>query len=290
MLTLANKIEQAAAAIARHWDRAPRVGVILGTGLGSFAQQLEPEAQIAYEEICHFPSSTAPGHKGRLVCGLLAGQPVVAMEGRFHLYEGCSAEEIALPVRVLQSLGVRLLIVSNACGGLNPHYAKGDIMVIEDQINLMFSNPLVGPNQDSLGPRFPDMSQPYDPALIDQSFEIARRNNFAVHRGVYVGVRGPNLETRAEYRMMRTLGGDVVGMSTVPEVIAAAHAGMRVLGLATVTNVCLPDALRPAHCDDIIAVAAAAEPKLRAIVSDIVAAQAETSDACHSPGCATVIG
>ncbi|HEY2841002.1 MAG TPA: purine-nucleoside phosphorylase, partial [Pirellulales bacterium] len=207
----------------------------------------------------------------------LAGQPVVAMEGRFHLYEGYTAAEVALPVHVLRALGVRLLIVSNACGGLNPHYAKGDVMVIEDHINLMFDSPLIGANDDALGPRFPDMSSPYDASLVDQAFRIARRDNFAIHRGVYVGVRGPNLETRAEYRLMRAIGGDAVGMSTVPEVIAAVHAKMRVLGLATVTNVCLPDALRPAHSDDIIAVAAAAEPKLRAIVTGVVAAESEAA-------------
>lgn len=270
------RIAQAADVIRRQWNRTPRVGVILGTGLGAFARQLEPEAQIAYEEIPHFPRSTAPSHKGRLVCGTLAGQPVVAMEGRFHLYEGYTAAEIALPVQVFCALGVRLLIVSNACGGLNPRYAKGDVMVIEDHVNLMFSSPLIGANDVSQGPRYPDMSRPYDAALANQAFDIACRDNFSVHRGVYVGVRGPNLETRAEYRLLRKLGGDVVGMSTVPEVIAAAHANLRVLGLATVTNVCLPDALRPAHSDDIIAVAAAAEPKLRAIISGIVTAAGES--------------
>jgi purine-nucleoside phosphorylase len=271
------RISEAANLIARRWNRAPRVGIILGTGLGAFADQLDVEAYVDYEEIPHFPCSTAPSHKGRLVCGSLAGQPVVAMEGRFHLYEGHTAAEVALPVHVLRALGVRLLIVSNACGGLNPHFAKGDIMVIEDHINLMFASPLTGANDDTLGPRFPDMSAPYDALLIDQACEIARQENFAIHRGVYVGVRGPNLETRAEYRLMRTIGGDVVGMSTVPEVIAAAHAKLRVLGLATVTNVCLPDALHAASSDDIIAVAAAAEPKLRAIVTGVVAAEARFS-------------
>jgi len=267
-------IAEAADLIASRWGCAPRVGIILGTGLGAFADQLDIDTCVDYEAIPHFPCSTAPSHKGRLVCGSLAGQPVVAMEGRFHLYEGYTAAEVALPVHVLRALGVRLLIVSNACGGLNPHYAKGDIMVIEDHINLMFASPLVGANDEALGPRFPDMSTPYDARLIDQTFEIARQENFAIHRGVYVGVRGPNLETRAEYRLMRTIGGDVVGMSTVPEVIAAAHANLRVLGLATVTNVCLPDALGAASSDDIIAVAAAAEPKLRAIVTGIVATEA----------------
>jgi purine-nucleoside phosphorylase len=212
-------------------------------------------------------------HAGQLVCGTLEDVPVVAMEGRFHAYEGYTFQQITFPVRVMKALGAELLVVSNACGAVNPQYAQGDIMVIEDHINLMSGNPLIGPNDDSLGPRFPDMSRPYDPALIDRVLEIARRENFAAHKGVYVAVTGPNLETRAEYRFLRIIGADVVGMSTVPEVLVAVHAGMRVLGLSIVTDMCLPDALKPADIDEILATAVAAEPKLRKIVLGVLASE-----------------
>ncbi|MBC7078425.1 MAG: purine-nucleoside phosphorylase, partial [Synergistales bacterium] len=213
-------------------------------------------------------------HTGQLVCGTLEGVPVVAMEGRFHVYEGYTYQQVTFPVRVMRALGAGLLIVSNACGGMNPHFRKGDIVVIDDHINLMNGNPLIGPNDDSLGPRFPDMSRPYDPALIDRALAIARKEDFVAHRGVYVAVTGPNLETRAEYRFLRGIGADVVGMSTVPEVIVAVHAGMRVLGLSVVTDMCLPDALEPAVVEDILRVAAEAEPKLRKIVLGILREEA----------------
>jgi len=264
------QIEQAVAAIRGHWQQRPKIGIILGTGLGSLAGHIQAEATIDYAEIPHFPLSTAIGHTGQLVCGHLDGAPVVAMEGRFHAYEGYSFAQIAFPVRVMRALGAELLIVSNACGGMNPQFAQGDIMVIEDHINLMGGNPLIGVNDDRLGPRFPDMIAPYDRKLIDRALEIARRGNFVAHKGVYVAVTGPNLETRAEYRFLRLIGADVVGMSTVPEVLAAVHAGMRVLGLSIVTDLCLPDALKPANIDEILATAAAAEPKLRKIVLGIV--------------------
>jgi purine-nucleoside phosphorylase len=199
---------------------------------------------------------------------------VVAMEGRFHAYEGYTHRQITFPIRVLRALGAELLVVSNACGGMNPHYAPGDIVVIDDHINLMNDNPLIGANDDSLGPRFPDMSRPYDAVLIRRALEIARRENFVAHRGVYAAVTGPNLETRAEYRFLRTIGADVVGMSTVPEVLVAVHAGMRVLGLSIVTDVCFPDSLRPANIEDIIATANEAEPKLRKIVLGVLAQEA----------------
>ncbi len=257
-----------------HWAGRPRVGIILGTGLGSLAGEIAAEATIDYAAIPHFPRATAIGHAGQLVCGKLLGVPVVAMEGRFHAYEGYSFQEVTFPVRVMRALGAELLIVSNACGGMNPHYKAGDIVVIEDHINLMNGNPLIGPNDDALGPRFPDMSAPYDRVLIDRALEIARRENFVAHQGVYVAVTGPNLETRAEYRFLRMIGADVVGMSTVPEVLVAVHAGMQVLGLSIVTDLCLPDALRPAAIADILATAAAAEPKLRKIVLGILAHEA----------------
>ena len=274
MLELAAQVDKAVSVIRERWPREARVGIILGTGLGSLAQQIEAEATIDYESIPYFPRSTAISHAGQLVCGKLQGLAVVAMEGRFHAYEGYTHQQITFPVRVMRALGAELLIVSNACGGMNPQYACGDVMVIEDHINLMNGNPLIGINDDKLGPRFPDMCRPYNPALIDRALEIARQENFAAHRGVYVAVTGPNLETRAEYRFLRLIGADVVGMSTVPEVLAAVHAGMRILGLSIVTDMCLPDALEPADISRILAHAASAEPKLRKIVLGILAHEA----------------
>lgn len=271
MLQHSQQVREATEVIRQKWHGQPHAGIILGTGLGSVAGQIVTEATIPYETIPHFPRSTAISHAGQLVCGQLQGLPVVAMEGRFHAYEGYTYRQITFPVRVMKELGAGLLIVSNACGGMNPQYARGDIMVIEDHINLMNGNPLIGVNDDALGPRFPDMSAPYDRNLIDAALEIARHEDFVAHKGVYVAVTGPNLETRAEYRFLRTIGADVVGMSTVPEVLVAVHAGMRVLGLSIVTDMCLPDALKPADIHEILATAAEAEPKLRKIVLGILA-------------------
>ncbi len=270
MKELAAQILDATDAIRQRWSGTPHVGIILGTGLGSLAEQIEAKVVLDYEDIPHFPRSTSISHTGQLVCGKLQGVTVVAMEGRFHAYEGYSYRQITFPVRVMKALGADLLIVSNACGGMNPQHAKGDILVIEDHINLMNGNPLTGVNDDRLGPRFPDMIAPYDAELIDAAMEIARRENFAAHKGVYVAVTGPNLETRAEYRFLRNAGADVVGMSTVPEVIVAVHAGMRVLGLSIITDRCLPDALQPVNIDDILATAGKAEPNLRKIVLGIL--------------------
>jgi purine-nucleoside phosphorylase len=274
MLHLAEQIEAATAHIRGQWDHSPRVGIILGSGLGGLSEEIDDATSIDYEAIPHFPQSTSVGHSGQLVCGQLEGVSVMAMEGRFHGYEGYSHQQLTFPVRIMKAMGADLLIVSNACGGLNPQYRSGDIMVIDDHINLMNDNPLIGINDDSLGPRFPDMSQPYTPGLIDHALAIARREDFVAHRGVYVAVTGPNLETRAEYRFLRTIGADVVGMSTVPEVIVAVHAGMRVLGLSIITDMCLPDALKEAEIETILATAAGAEPKLRAIVRGTLAAEA----------------
>ena len=273
MKELSKQLEQSVETIRRRWSGRPKVGIILGTGLGSVAELIRTDASLPYESIPHFPRSTSVGHAGQLVCGELGGVPIAAMEGRFHAYEGYSQQQITFPVRVMKALGADLLIVSNACGGMNPQYALGDIMVIEDHINLMNGNPLIGVNDDSLGPRFPDMSAPYDRTLILRALEIARRENFQAHKGVYVAVTGPNLETRAEYRFLRAIGADVVGMSTVPEVLVAVHCGMRVLGLSVVTDICLPDALRPADIREILKTAAQAEPKLRKIVLGILAAE-----------------
>lgn len=275
MLELYDQIEAAAAAIRAQWDHKPLAGVILGTGLGNLAAEIKDPVAIEYPDIPHFPRSTATSHRGRLVCGTLAGQPIVAMEGRFHQYEGYPLKQITLPVRVFKALGAELLIVSQAVGGMNPHYQSGDVMIIDDQINLMGDNPLIGVNDDRLGPRFPDMCAPYTPELIDAGLEIARQENFVAHRGVTVAVTGPNLETRAEYRFLRGIGADVVGMSTVPEVIVAVHSAMRVFGLSVVTDMCLPDALKPANVEEIIAVANSAEWKLRALVLGILQYEAD---------------
>ncbi|QDU29326.1 Purine nucleoside phosphorylase 1 [Anatilimnocola aggregata] len=265
------KIEEASAFIRSKWNKQPHAGIILGTGLGSLVEQMQQDVAIDYSEIPHFPRSTAISHRGRLICGTLGGLPVMAMEGRFHMYEGYPLDTITLPVRVFKSLGAKLLVVSNACGGMNPYYQCGDIMVIDDHINLMGGNPLIGVNDDRLGPRFPDMSQPYDRQLVDRALEVARKQNIVAHKGVFVAVSGPNLETRAEYRFLRLIGADVVGMSTVPEVIVAVHAGLKVVGFSIITDMCFPDALEPADVPKIIATANAAEPKLRALVMGVLA-------------------
>jgi len=270
MLDLYDKIQAACEKIRSEFTATPKVGIILGTGLGGLVEHIKIEATIDYGEIPHFPTSTAISHAGRLVCGTLAGVPVLAMEGRFHLYEGYPLKQITLPVRVFKELGAELLIVSNACGGLNPYYRCGDIMVIEDQINLLGDNPLIGINDDRLGPRFPDMCEPYDQQWVDRTLEIARRESISAHKGVFVAVPGPNLETRAEYRFLRMIGADVVGMSTVPETIVAVHCGLKVVGLSVITDMCLADALKPAHVEEIIATANAAAPKLVTLVKEIV--------------------
>jgi purine-nucleoside phosphorylase len=267
-----DRITEAAAAIAARFSTKPRVGIILGSGLAGAVAALEPQVTIPYDQIPHFAKSTAHGHTGQLVCGRMAGVPTVVMEGRMHAYEGYPLAQITLPVRVLHRMGIELLIVTNACGGLNPTYRSGDIMLIDDQINLLGDNPLIGINDERLGPRFPDMSNPYPSDLVDAALAVARKENFVAHRGVYVAVTGPNLETRAEYRFLRTIGADVVGMSTVPEVIVAVHEGLRVLGISVITDMCLPDALEPATVESILATARAAEPKLRAIITAAVAA------------------
>jgi purine-nucleoside phosphorylase len=266
MLDQYDKITEATAFIRQRWNLAPKVSIILGSGLGGISGALADAVTIPYDEIPHFARSTAHGHAGQLVCGLLAGIPVVVMEGRMHAYEGYPLQQITFPVRVMRRLGAELLVVTNACGGLNPQYRTGDLMVIEDHINLLGDNPLIGINDERLGPRFPDMSAPYTPALIDSALAVARRDDFTAHRGVYVAVTGPNLETRAEYRFLRTIGADVVGMSTVPEVLVAVHSSMRVLGISVITDMCLPDALEVATVEHILAVARSAEPKLRAII------------------------
>ena len=271
MLDLFDKINESVAFIRKQWTETAKVGIVLGTGLGPLVEKIDIQASIDYGDIPNFPKSTALSHKGRLVCGTLNGLPVVAMEGRLHMYEGYPLKEITLPIRVMKELGADLLVCSNAGGGLNPYYRKGDIMVIDDQINLMGDNPLIGINDDRLGPRFPDMCEPYSSELIERALRIARANDIVAHKGVLVAVAGPNLETRAEYRFLRTIGADVVGMSTIPEVIVAVHAGMRVVGFSVVTDLCFPDALEPADVNEIVRVANETEPKLSALVTGLLA-------------------
>ncbi|HEV3118497.1 MAG TPA: purine-nucleoside phosphorylase [Gemmataceae bacterium] len=265
-----DQIQEARQAIQKRWSGKPKVGIILGTGLGGLAEDIEAEARIAYEEIPYFPQSTVTSHAGRLVCGRLAGKTVLAMEGRFHYYEGYSLQQITLPVRVMRALGCEVLVVSNACGGMNPQFDKGDLMIIEDHINLIGDNPLIGKNDDRLGPRFPDMCWPYDRELIALTQRVALDEKIPCRKGIFVAVSGPNLETRAEYRFLRGIGADVVGMSTVPEVIVGVHCGLRNLGLSVITDMCLPDALEPVVLADILATAALAEKKLRTLVRHVV--------------------
>ncbi len=267
---LADRIAEAVAAVRREASLAPDVGLILGTGLGGLAGEIALEAQIAYERIPGFPLSTVETHAGRLLLGRLGGKAVVAMQGRFHRYEGYTMGQITFPVRVMRALGAATLVVSNACGGMHPLWAAGDLVLLADHINLLGDNPLIGPNDDALGPRFPDMSAPYDSALRAVAREAARDLRIPLREGVYVAVTGPNLETAAEYRFLRAAGADVVGMSTVPEVIVAVHAGMRVLGLSIVTDECKPDALEPADIQRIIATARRAEPSLTRLVTEIL--------------------
>jgi purine-nucleoside phosphorylase len=262
--------EASAAVIQSRYAVAPDVGIILGTGLGGLAGRIESAVAVDYADIPNFPLSTVESHAGRLLCGTLGGKNVVAMQGRFHRYEGYTLQQASFPVRVLRALGARTLIVSNVSGGLTPTWSAGDLMLITDHINLLGDNPLVGPNDERLGPRFPDMSEPYDRSLRALARDVARAEGIALREGVYLSLSGPSLETRAEYRMLRTLGADAVGMSTVPEVIVAVHAGMRVLGLSIITDMCIPETLEPVDVARIIATAGQAEPKLTALVSGVV--------------------
>ena len=265
------RIEACAQAVRARFNKPVDAAIILGTGLGALADEIQVETIIDYSDLPNFPLSTVESHKGRLLCGTLSGRTVVAMQGRFHRYEGYSLQQVTYPVRVLRALGAETLIVSNACGGMHPLWSAGDLMLIADHINLLGDNPLIGPNDDALGPRFPDMSEPYDASLRVIAREVAVANGITMREGIYAAVQGPNLETRAEYRFLRDVGADVVGMSTVPEVIVARHGGMRVLGLSIITDQCLPDALESASLEQIINVARNAEPKLSAVVKGVVA-------------------
>jgi purine-nucleoside phosphorylase len=267
---LYDRIQDAVAAVRQQSSLVPELAIILGTGLGGLAREIDAAATIPYEQLPGFPLSTVESHAGRLILGTLAGRPVVAMQGRFHRYEGYSLPQVTFPLRVMHALGARVLVVTNVSGGMHPLWAPGDLMLIADHINLIGDNPLIGRNDDRLGPRFPDMSDPYDRGFRALARAAALAQGQQLREGVYVAVAGPNLETRAEYRMLRTLGADVVGMSTVPEVIVAVHQGMKVLGFSIITDQCLPDALAPAELSQILAVAAAAEPKLTRLVATLV--------------------
>ena len=262
--------EEATAFIRRIWKGTPKVGLILGTGLGGLAEQIDQQANIPYADIPHFPVSTVQSHAGRLVCGTLRGIPIVAMEGRFHYYEGYSLQQVTFPVRVMRALGAGVLLVTNAAGGINPQLDLADLVVIEDHINLLPDNPLRGVNDDRLGPRWPDLCEPYSRSLIQLTRAAALELGIHVHKGVFVAVSGPNLETRAEYRMLKQMGADVVGMSTVPEVLVAVHAGMKVLGFSVVTDLCLPDHLEPAEVPKILANAAKGGEKLARLIPRVI--------------------
>lgn len=271
MTSLFDQITEAADALRQRWDGHPRFGIVLGTGLGALVNEMTETVEIPYADLPHFLHSSVESHAGKLICGQLGGQPVLAMQGRFHAYEGYSLQEITFPVRVMKAMGCEYLVVSNACGGMNPQYQTGDLMLIEDHINLLGDNPLIGPNDDRLGVRFPDMSEPYSRELLTLARQITLEERIVCHQGVYVAVPGPNLETRAEYRFLRTIGADVVGMSTVPEVIVGVHASMKILGISVITDMCFPDALQPVSLQKIIQVANQAEPKLATLVRRVIA-------------------
>jgi len=273
MSQLREQINEAVAAIRKHTKMRPEVGIILGTGLGGLVKEIHKEIVLDYDEIPHFPVSTVESHHGKLIFGTLGGKKIVAMQGRFHRYEGYSLQQVTFPVRVMShkvGLGVKSLLISNAAGGMNPHFRRGDIMIITDHINMLGDNPLIGPNDDELGPRFPDMSEPYNKQLIALTEHAALNLKIKIQRGVLVAVPGPSLETRAEYRFLRFIGADAVGMSTVPENIVANHMGMRVLGLSIITDECFPDSLKPVKMEEIIATAAKTEPRLTRIMKEVV--------------------
>jgi len=270
MSQLISNINETLEVIKKHTSESYPVGIILGTGLGGLVTDIDIKQQIKYEDLPHFPISTVESHHGKLIFGKIGDKNVVAMQGRFHFYEGYSMQQITYPVRVMKFLGVETLLVSNACGGMNPDYRKGDVMIMTDHINMLGDNPLIGKNEDELGPRFPDMSEPYNFELIKLAEKIAGENNIKVQKGVYVAVPGPNLETRAEYSFLRQAGADVVGMSTIPENIVANHMGMKVLGISIVTDECFPDTLKPVNVEEIIAAAMQAEPKMTLIMKELI--------------------
>lgn len=251
-------------------DFEPEIGIILGTGLGGLVDDMEILHKLMYSNIPNFPISTLEFHSGKLIFGILSGKKVVAMQGRLHYYEGYDMKQITFPVRVMKMLGIQKLFVSNASGALNPDFRKGDLMIIDDHINLQTDNPLRGRNSDDLGPRFPDMSEPYQTEMISRGMEIAKKHKIRCHTGVYVSVNGPNLETRAEYRFLRNIGGDAVGMSTVPEVIVANHMSLPVFAISVLTDEGFPDTLKAVSLEEIIKTAEEAEPKMTKILKELI--------------------
>jgi len=268
--TLSQKIDQAVSFIRKKSDLKPQIAVVLGSGLGNLSSHMVEEARIPFDKIPHFPKSGVEGHAGELVLGKIGRKRVAVMNGRVHYYEGYTMQEVTFPIRVLRALGAKKLILTCAAGGMNPLHEKGDIVALVDQINLTGDNPLIGPNDDKLGPRFPDMSQPYDREYVRLAEDIALEEKIRLRKGVFIGVAGPNLETAAEYRFLRMIGGDVVSMSMVAENIVAIHGKMRVVGLAVVTDICLPDSLEPASHKEILKVARGAEPKLTQLVFRLI--------------------
>lgn len=266
-----NELREAAAYLQSRIIDQTKTGIVLGTGLGGLVNKIEIEASIPYEQIPHFPVSTVQGHQGRLIVGRIGEVPVLAMQGRFHYYEGYTMEQVTFPARVMKLLGIERLFVSNASGGLNPGFKVGDVMVITDHINMFGTNPLIGPNVDEFGPRFPDMSQTYSQCLIARALEIGKEENLDLRTGVYVGTTGPTFETPAEYKMFRTLGGDAVGMSTVPEVIVAHHAGIEVFGISIITDSGVPGEIVEVSHEEVQRVAAAAEPRMTRVIERLVA-------------------
>lgn len=264
------KRDEALSYLKEHTDERPDYLIILGTGLGNLADEIETIDSISYADIPHFPVSTVESHAGQLLFGTLSGKKVVAMQGRFHYYEGYSMQQIAFPLRVLNALSTESLLVSNACGGMNPNYARGEIMLINDHINMLGDNPLIGPNDDELGPRFPDMSEPYTEDLIEVAEQVALDKGIKMHQGVYLALSGPMLETKAEYRFLRQIGADVVGMSTVPEVITAVHMDMDVMGISVITDECFPDALEPVNIEQVLDAAGIAEPKMTEVITGVL--------------------
>jgi purine-nucleoside phosphorylase len=270
MSELKNKINETLDVIRKVTQENYPIGIILGTGLGGLVKEIKISHEIKYSDLPHFPLSTVESHEGKLIFGKINGKNIVAMQGRFHYYEGYTMQQITYPVRVMKFLGVETLLVSNACGGMNPQYRRGDVMLMTDHINMLGDNPLIGRNEDELGPRFPDMSEPYNMELISLAEDIALDNKIKVQKGVYIAVPGPNLETKAEYRFLRATGADVVGMSTIPENIVANHMGMKVLGISIITDECFPDSLQPVNVDEIITTAMAAEPKMTLIMKEVI--------------------
>ena len=264
------RVDAALAAVRAVTDSKFRIGLILGTGLGKLAERIDVQHTIPYDSIPHFPISTVESHQGRLLIGTLEGVSVICMQGRMHVYEGYGAREATFPIRVVAGLGIEFLLITTACGGMNPAYRRGDLMLLSDHINLQGVNPLVGPNVDAWGPRFPDMSEPYDVALRARAKQIADENAIKLHEGVYVSVLGPNLETKAEYRFLRAIGADVVGMSTTPEVTVARHMDLRVMAIGVITDECFPDTLQPVTLEEVLEAAGIAEPKLTTIMSEVV--------------------